>query len=58
MRAREFLGALTGAAVLLLGSASPAAAELACTRVPQLAAEFLHAHVAEKRLTPAGIVSV
>jgi carboxyl-terminal processing protease len=52
MRAREYLGALASAAALLLGAATPAAAELACTRVPQLAAEFLHAHVSEKRLTP------
>ena len=52
MRGRQFLGALAGATALLIGAAPPASAELACARVPQLAAEFLHAHVAEKRLTP------
>lgn len=50
MRGRHLLGLCV--AGLLLGAAGPAAAELTCARLPQLAAEFLHAHVAYKHLAP------
>ena len=52
MRGRELLGGIACAAAWLLAAPGPAAAELTCARVPQLASEFLHAHVAHRRLTP------
>jgi carboxyl-terminal processing protease len=53
VRFRQLSGALALAvcALPVLGSAA-SAAELACSRVPQLASEFLHAHVAVRKLTP------
>jgi carboxyl-terminal processing protease len=50
MRRRRILLGLCCAVWLAL--ATPAAADLSCERVPQLASEFLHSHVAFKRLTP------
>ena len=38
--------------VFALAMPSSAEAELTCARVPQLASEFLHSHVAYKKLTP------
>jgi carboxyl-terminal processing protease len=50
MRRRQLLGLLS--AGLVLAAAVPAGAELTCARLPQLASEFLHAHVAHKRMGP------
>lgn len=51
MRGRGLLGGACAVA-LALAAVSPAAAEISCARIPQLASEFLSAHVAFKRLTP------
>ncbi|HEX5066231.1 MAG TPA: carboxy terminal-processing peptidase [Myxococcota bacterium] len=52
MRGRGLLIGAGCALVFALALPGAADAELTCARVPQLASEFLHSHVAYKKLTP------